>query len=102
MRDLATEYDAVPERWEGEKRPYFIDKSHKDITYESSKCILCGCCVRYSNEVKNTDVLGFTDRGFRTSVKPALAKPLSEIPFDFAQELAEVCPTGAISLKTQF
>jgi formate dehydrogenase major subunit len=101
LRDIATEYDAVPERWDGEKRPYFIDRSHPEINYESSKCILCGRCVRYSNEVKKTDVLGFTNRGIATSVKPAFGKLLKDIDFDFAKELAEICPTGAISLKTK-
>jgi formate dehydrogenase major subunit len=57
LRDLITEYKADPERLKGETKTYYFDKSHKDIVFESNKCILCGRCVRYSNEVKNTDVI---------------------------------------------
>jgi formate dehydrogenase major subunit len=101
LRELASEYGASPERWEGEKREYYVDKSHPELILESNKCILCGCCVRFSKEIKNTDVLGFVNRGFKTTVKPAFNKKLGEIDFNFAKELAEVCPSGAIALKTE-
>jgi|APSaa5957512576_1039674.scaffolds.fasta_scaffold216925_1 NADH dehydrogenase/NADH:ubiquinone oxidoreductase subunit G len=43
--------------------------------------------------------MGFVDRGFSTVIRPAFGKKLADIEFDFANELAELCPTGAIALK---
>jgi formate dehydrogenase major subunit len=99
LRDLATEYDCEPERWSGDHKAYYIDNSHPEISFESHKCILCGCCVRYSREIKNQDVMGFVDRGFHTEIRPAFGKPLGSLKFDYANDLAERCPTGAIALK---
>ncbi len=99
LRDLTDEYKAEPERWKGQTKSYYADTSHDDIAFESNKCILCGCCVRFCKEVKNKDVMGFVDRGFNTVVRPPFGKKLASVDFDFAKELAEVCPTGAIALK---
>jgi len=99
LRELSIEYKADPDRLKGERKPYYRDKTHADIDFESNKCILCGCCVRYCNEVAQQDVMGFVNRGFNTVVRPAFGEPLGNIKFDFAKELAEVCPTGAIALK---
>ena len=35
---------------------------------EASFCILCGLCVRYCAEVKQTNAVGFVDRGARREI----------------------------------
>ena len=61
---------------------------------ESSFCIHCGLCVRYCNEVKKKDAVGFVDRGIR--------KEISFIPEVAAKECwnckecFELCPTEAL------
>lgn len=49
---LAKEYNADPARFE--KEPSF--------------CIHCGLCVRYCNEVKKANAIGFVDRGIRKEI----------------------------------
>jgi formate dehydrogenase major subunit len=99
LRELATEYGAQPERWKGEHKEYNLDKSHQELDFESNKCILCGTCTRYAHEVKKQDVVGFVNRGFDTVIKPVFGEPLGNVEFDFADKLAEICPTGAIARK---
>jgi len=47
LQDYAKEYSADKDRFE--KQPSF--------------CILCGLCVRYCNEVKKKNAIGFVDKG---------------------------------------
>jgi len=61
---------------------------------ESSFCIHCGLCVRYCNEVKKKNAVGFIDRGIR--------KEISFIPEIAARECWNckecfpLCPTEAL------
>ncbi|MBW2408621.1 MAG: (2Fe-2S)-binding protein [Deltaproteobacteria bacterium] len=71
---------------------YGADKDRFDK--EASFCIHCGLCVRYCNEVKKKDAVGFVDRGIR--------KEISFIPEVAARECwdckecFELCPTEAL------
>ena len=61
---------------------------------EASFCIHCGLCVRYCDEVKKKNAVGFVDRGIR--------KEISFIPEIAAKECwgckecFELCPTEAL------
>ena len=76
LQKLAKEYGARRDAFE--KDPMF--------------CIHCGLCVRYCNEVKKLDAVGFVDRGIR--------KEISFIPEVAAQhcndckECFPLCPTS--------
>ena len=100
LRKLAAEYKVDPERLAGARREYMVDDSHPEIILESNKCILCGICVRFSREIKKIDLLGFVERGFDAKVMLGFDESSSSTKCDFCKELAQVCPTGAIALKT--
>jgi NADH dehydrogenase/NADH:ubiquinone oxidoreductase subunit G len=76
LAELALEYGADANRYE--KQPSF--------------CILCGLCVRYCNEVKKADAIGFVERG--------TTKEISFIPEIAADQCASckecfpLCPTS--------
>lgn len=78
LQDYAKEYGADPNRFE--KEPSF--------------CIHCGLCVRYCNEVKKANAIGFVDRGIR--------KEISFIPEIASKECWQckecfpLCPTEAL------
>ena len=78
LQDYAKEYGADRNRFE--KEPSF--------------CIHCGLCVRYCNEVKKANAVGFVDRGIR--------KEISFIPEIAAKECwgckecFPLCPTEAL------
>ena len=78
LQELAREYGADKDRFE--KEPSF--------------CILCGLCVRYCDEIKQKNAVGFVDRG--------ASREISFIP-DVARkecwdckECFPLCPTSAL------
>ena len=78
LQDLAQEYGADKDRFEK----------------EASFCIHCGLCVRYCDEIKKKNAVGFVDRGIR--------KEISFIPEIAAKECWDckecfpLCPTEAL------
>jgi NADH dehydrogenase/NADH:ubiquinone oxidoreductase subunit G len=84
LQDLAQEYGADKDRFEK----------------EASFCIHCGLCVRYCDEVKKKNAIGFIDRGTR--------KEINFIP-DIAakecwncKECFPLCPTEALQAAYVF
>lgn len=99
LRELATIYNANPDRWIGAKKSYKIDNSHSEVIMETNKCILCGICVRTCEEAEAKDGLGFTKRGFEAEVTPPFEKPLADTVCEVYKTCAQRCPTGALVEK---
>lgn len=78
LQDLAKEYSADKNRFEK----------------EASFCIHCGLCVRYCNEIKKKNAVGFVDRGTRKEISfiPQIA---SEECWK-CKECFPLCPTEAL------
>ncbi len=76
LQDMAEEYGADRNRFEA----------------EPSFCVHCGLCVRYCNEVKKLNAIGFIDRGIRKEIcfLPEIA---SKECFD-CKECFPLCPTS--------
>src|ERR1035437_748863 len=81
LQELAKEYGANKDLYE--KDPSF--------------CILCGLCVRYCNEVKKFNAIGFEDRGIRREVV-FLPQISSKVCWD-CKECFPLCPTSALQAK---
>ena len=97
--DLATRYDARPEKYEGKANHNPIDNEHPFIAQNPDKCILCGLCVRICDETVGASALGFVGRGFETLVSPALGLPLGKTQCISCGQCVTVCPTGALTEK---
>ena len=71
---------------------YGADKDRFDK--EASFCIHCGLCVRYCDEVKKKNAVGFVDRGIRKEISfiPEIA---ARECWDY-KECFELCPTEAL------
>jgi formate dehydrogenase major subunit len=100
LRQFATEYGVDPQRFVGQRRPFARDTSHPDIIFEPGKCILCGACVQVALEAGETTGLSLFGRGFQATVSVPFRLPMAEALKQSAQRAAEVCPTGAIMLKS--
>ncbi|MGW8322918.1 MAG: FAD-dependent oxidoreductase, partial [Thermodesulfobacteriota bacterium] len=100
LRQYATEYGADPLRFAGARRGFHRDASHPEIVYESGKCILCGACVALAAEAGDGLGLAITGRGFEAAVAVPLSGTMIEAVHSAARRAAEVCPTGAIALKS--
>ncbi len=78
---------------------YPVDESNTMISRDMNKCILCGRCVRACNEIQVNEVLDFAKRSSDAKVGPAFDADYIDSVCVFCGECAQVCPTGAITLK---
>jgi formate dehydrogenase major subunit len=102
LRRYATDYNVDITRLSGAVRRHKVDNSHPLITLDPNKCILCGRCVRTCANVLTLSALGFVERGFNTTIKPSLGKPLAESPCISCGACIETCPTGALTSKLPY
>ena len=100
IRSLATEYDVDVYRFAGQRRRFSQDNSHPEIIYEPGKCISCDACVRIAAAAGEELGLSMIGRGFDVTVAVPFGRPLSEGLRKAARRCAEVCPTGALALRT--
>ncbi|MDD3238152.1 MAG: NADH-dependent [FeFe] hydrogenase, group A6 [Candidatus Gastranaerophilales bacterium] len=77
-----------------------IDDTNPSIVRDPNKCILCGACVRACSEYQGHSVLGFANRGSKTVVQPIAGKQLAEVDCVFCGQCQAVCPTGALTIKS--
>ncbi|MDR1062270.1 MAG: (2Fe-2S)-binding protein, partial [Clostridiales bacterium] len=75
------------------------DDSSPCVAKDSSKCILCGDCVRMCNEVQNVGAIDFAYRGSKMAISTAFGEPLAQSGCVGCGQCAAVCPTGAIAVK---
>lgn len=78
-----------------------IDSSNPSLVRDPNKCILCGACVRACSEFQGHSVLGFANRGSNTVVQPMAGKSLSSVDCVFCGQCQAVCPTGALTIKSE-
>ncbi len=67
------------------------------ITYDKSKCILCGRCVEVCQNVQVTGAIDFMSRGFEARVGLPPAMPREESVCVECGNCIDVCPTGALA-----
>ena len=78
-----------------------IDDSSPSIVRDVNKCILCGACVRACNQYHGLQVLGFANRGANTVVQPMAGRALATSECVYCGQCVAVCPTGALTIKSQ-
>jgi NADH-quinone oxidoreductase subunit G len=86
----------------GESRFDYADKIHFEkpvrlgnlILLDRERCILCGRCVRFQDQIADDPVLGFDQRGRAWHIIT-----MSEPPFDskFSGNTTDICPVGALT-----
>lgn len=77
-----------------------VDTSSPSLVRDPNKCVLCGDCVRMCAEVQGIGAIDFTHRGAHVQVAPAFDKSLAQVECVNCGQCAAVCPTGAITPKS--
>jgi len=63
------------------------------IMLDAERCVLCSRCIRFEKEVTGTNSFEFRNRGDHTEIATFEDRPITH---DYAGNLADVCPVGAL------
>ncbi|MFA6235901.1 MAG: 2Fe-2S iron-sulfur cluster-binding protein [Bacteriovorax sp.] len=66
----------------------------KNVMLDAERCILCTRCTRFTQEVTNTNELGILNRGDHAEITVN-----ENLKNDYAQNLVDICPVGALTSK---
>lgn len=66
----------------------------KNVMLDAERCILCSRCTRFTSEVTKTNELGILNRGDHAEINVN-----ENLKNDYAQNLVDICPVGALTSK---
>ncbi|MGW4956911.1 2Fe-2S iron-sulfur cluster-binding protein [Nonomuraea sp. NPDC004186] len=103
--EWAEKYGADPTRFGDDaatvEQPAKVDNDLYVRDY--SKCILCYKCVdACGDQWQNTFAIAVAGRGFDATISTEFEAPLTDSACVYCGNCVEVCPTGALSFKTEF
>ena len=99
LQDYAYRYQANEGRFGlPERRPVKPNyaTNNKAILYDPDRCILCGLCIKYCEEVQKAEALTFGGRLEQLEVSTAFGIDLQESSCVLCGGCVEICPTGAM------
>lgn len=100
LQDLAQSYGLDTVRFSQRSVGQERDLSASGLTYDPSRCILCGACVRVCHEVQGIGAIDLAHRGTDMVVSTAFGQNLGETTCVQCGQCASVCPTGALLVKS--
>lgn len=100
LQELAARFGLDTVRFKNTHDKQILDESSCSIVRDPSKCILCGDCVRMCNETQMVGAIDFAFRGSDMVVTPAFNRKLAETDCVNCGQCAAVCPTAAITVKS--
>lgn len=75
------------------KKPKNVDIGPR-IRLDDERCIMCSRCIRFTDEIADDPVLGFTDRGSHTTLS---VHPGRELANNYSLNTVDICPVGALT-----
>jgi len=101
LQEIAHKLGVSTVRFKRTDPKYDIDFSSDALVRDPNKCILCGDCVRACDEIQGIGAIDFVGRGSDVTVQPAFGKDLAQVECVDCGQCARVCPTGAITPKSE-
>lgn len=97
LQDIARRLGITKIRYRSIYEPKPVDISSTSLIRDPNKCVLCGDCVRYCDEIQSVGAIDFAYRGHEASVLPAFGHDLASTECVNCGQCAAVCPTGALA-----
>ena len=101
LQSLAQRLGIKDVRFKPVHKPVPADESSPSLVRDPNKCVLCGDCVRMCWEIQGIGAIDFSHRGSQAMVQPAFGKNLGEVECVNCGQCASVCPTGALTPKSE-
>lgn len=99
LRDISSRLGVDKVRFKQTRQPKALDLGSECIVRDPNKCVLCGDCVRFCDEIQGIGAIDFAARGQNVTVSAAYGKSLAQVDCVNCGQCAAVCPTGAIVVK---
>lgn len=75
------------------KKPKNVDIGPR-VRLDDERCIMCSRCIRFTAEIADDPVLGFTERGSHTTLAVHPGKRLEN---NYSLNTVDICPVGALT-----
>ncbi|HEY3811485.1 MAG TPA: NADH-quinone oxidoreductase subunit NuoG [Acidimicrobiales bacterium] len=97
LQDQTLAYGPGESRFVEEKRHWEKPIPISDLVYlDRERCIQCGRCVRFADEVAGDQLIDFAERGDETEVATFPGTPYASY---FSGNVVQICPVGALTAK---
>ncbi|MGE4232092.1 MAG: 2Fe-2S iron-sulfur cluster-binding protein [Bacteriovoracia bacterium] len=96
LQDYSFSYGTPDSRYDEEKRTYLDLDMGPVIKKNMNRCIHCTRCIRFCDEVGGYREMVAMKRGNSTEIVTVDGAPLQT---QYAGNLADICPTGSLTLK---
>jgi NADH-quinone oxidoreductase subunit G len=95
LQEFSVEHGNGESRFREEKvkKPKNVDIGPR-IRLDDERCIMCSRCIRFTAEIADDPVLGFTERGSHTTLTVHPGKRLEN---NYSLNTVDICPVGALT-----
>jgi NADH-quinone oxidoreductase subunit G len=95
LQEFSVEHGKGESRFREEKvkKPKNVDIGPR-VRLDDERCIMCSRCIRFTAEIADDPVLGFTERGSYTTLAVHPGKRLEN---NYSLNTVDICPVGALT-----
>ncbi len=95
----AAEVTGAKQHHGGRARGVVRERARCGFGFDSSRCVLCGLCVKRAAQADDACGVAFVGRGFDMRVGLPVGRSWDDVAVDCLRDCAAVCPTGAMTME---